>query len=45
MYDKKLAQYILEQILEAIHKIEKRFNSISGVEDFTNTPEGKLKFE
>ena len=45
MYDKELVNNILGQILEAIRKIEKRFESISGTSDFTDTPEGNDKLD
>lgn len=45
MYDKELIHNILKQILEAIQKIEKRFESISKGCDFTDTPEGIDKLD
>ena len=45
MYDKELVHNILEQILEAIQKIEKRFKSISEACDFTDTQEGTDKLD
>ena len=40
MYDKELLYNVLQQILEAIQKIEKRFKSISKPSDFIDTYEG-----
>ncbi|HOP46259.1 MAG TPA: DUF86 domain-containing protein [Desulfobacteraceae bacterium] len=40
MYDKELVHDLLGQILEAIQKIERRFESISAACDFTDTSEG-----
>lgn len=45
MYDKELVHAILEQVLEAIKKIEKRFETISDADDFTNCPEGVDKLD
>ncbi|MCK5132033.1 MAG: DUF86 domain-containing protein [Candidatus Sabulitectum sp.] len=40
MYDKELVHYILSQILEAIIKIDRRFEPVSDISDLTDTPEG-----
>ena len=45
MYDEELAYNMLGQVLEAIQKIEKRFQSISDAHDFTDTPEGTDKLD
>ena len=45
MYDKELAEEILQQIYHATELILKRFESIETVSDFVNTPEGMEKLD
>jgi uncharacterized protein with HEPN domain len=45
MYDKPLALEILSQIAGAIQTIQRRFQSIHTVEDFTTSDEGMMKFD
>ncbi len=45
MYDKELADNILRQILEAIQRIERRFEAISKACDFTDTPDGRDRLD
>jgi len=45
MFNQSLVQDILKQILEATNRILNRFEHISSVEDFTNTPEGMEKLD
>ena len=45
MYDKELAQEILQQINHAIKVILKRFEPIETVSGFTNTAEGMEKLD
>ena len=39
MYDRELVCDILYQILDAVHEVNKRFEPVKTVDDFTNTPE------
>lgn len=45
MYDKSLVIDILRQISNAIETIQKRFEPIKSVNDFTDTPEGMEKLD
>lgn len=45
MYDKELAIEILNQILQASLTVISRFERISGVSDFTDTPAGIEKMD
>ena len=45
MYDKELVVEILIQIKTAIVKVNRRFENINSVDDFTNTPEGTDKLD
>ncbi len=45
MYDKELAIEILNQILQASLTVISRFETISGVSDFTDTPAGVEKMD
>ncbi|MDY0320781.1 MAG: hypothetical protein RBR23_03505 [Arcobacteraceae bacterium] len=45
MYDKSLVIDILRQISNAIETIQKRFEPIKNVSDFTDTPEGMEKLD
>jgi len=45
MYDKELVQDILNQILDATHKVITRFKPIETVEDFTSSPERMEKLD
>jgi uncharacterized protein with HEPN domain len=45
MYDKTLVLEILQQISDAIKTIEKRFEPIKNVNDFTETPQGMEKLD
>ncbi|QOG11280.1 DUF86 domain-containing protein [Arcobacter sp. FWKO B] len=45
MYDKSLVVDILQQISNAIETIQKRFEPIKTVNDFTDTPEGMEKLD
>lgn len=45
MYDKELAIEILNQILQASLTVISRFEPISGVSDFTDTPAGIEKMD
>ncbi|MFH1798346.1 MAG: HepT-like ribonuclease domain-containing protein [Candidatus Omnitrophota bacterium] len=45
MYDKELAEEILQQVHRAIEIILGRFDSIETVNDFTDTPEGMEKLD
>ena len=45
MFDRDMVLDILRQILEATHKVLTRFEPISNVDDFTNTPEGMEKLD
>lgn len=45
MYDKSLVVEILQQIADAIKTIEKRFEPIGNVNDFTDTPVGMEKLD
>ena len=45
MFNKSLVQDILEQVLEATYRVLNRFEHISSVEDFTNSPEGLEKLD
>ena len=44
MFDKELALEVLKQILEAVKMISVRFRSIEKLADFTDSPEGDVKF-
>lgn len=44
-YDKELALEILKQIIEALKKIEKRFQPITSPEKFTNSDVGMEKLD
>lgn len=45
MYDKTLVLEILQQISDAIKTIEKRFEPIKNINDFTETPQGMEKLD
>ena len=45
MYDKGLAGYIIEQVLQSSKTIISRFESVQTVDDFTDTPRGMEKFD
>jgi len=45
MYDRELVCDILYQIRDAVHKVNKRFEPVKVVDDFTNTPEGMEKLD
>lgn len=45
MYDKALAQEILNQICHSVETIIKRFEPIRSVDDFTNSPAGMEKLD
>ena len=45
MFNKNMVLDVLRQILEASDRIAKRFEPISSVDDFTNTPEGMEKLD
>lgn len=45
MYDKEPVLDILKQIHQAIHKIIRRTETITKVEDFTDSPEGMEKLD
>ncbi|MBD3808492.1 MAG: DUF86 domain-containing protein, partial [Epsilonproteobacteria bacterium] len=45
MYDKTLVLEILQQISDAIKTIEKRFEPIKNINDFTDTPQGMEKLD
>ena len=40
MYDRKLVNHLLGQVIDAIEKIERRFKPVTEIVDFTDTPEG-----
>jgi len=45
MYDKELVKDILYQILDASKKVSQRFEKISCISDFTDSPEGLEKLD
>jgi uncharacterized protein with HEPN domain len=45
MYDKELVKDILRQILDASKKVSQRFEKISSISDFTDSPEGLEKLD
>jgi len=45
MFNTNMVLDVLRQILEASDRILKRFEPISNVDDFTNTPEGMEKLD
>lgn len=45
MFDKKLADEILHQILNSAETVLKRFSKIKSVGDFTDSPEGMEKLD
>ncbi len=45
MYNKELAQEILQQILNSLNTVVKRFETISQVEDFSDSEEGLEKLD
>ena len=45
MYDKLMLLEVLTQTLEAARKVIKRFEPVTSVEYFTNSPEGREKLD
>lgn len=45
MYDKEAVLDILKQIHDAIHRIIRRSEAITKIEDFTDSPEGQEKLD
>lgn len=45
MFDQKLADEILHQILNSAETVLKRFSKIKSVGDFTDSPEGMEKLD
>jgi uncharacterized protein with HEPN domain len=45
MYDNELVKDILHQILDASKKVSQRFEKISCISDFTDSPEGLEKLD
>jgi uncharacterized protein with HEPN domain len=45
MYDKDMLLEVLQQTLDAIERVNKRFESVDSVEFFTGSPEGKEKLD